>query len=410
MSNSFADVNRYFERAASILALPRDVAEQLVTPYREMRVECTIRLDSGYIGTFTGYRVQHDNSRGPFKGGLRYHPAVDLDEVRALASLMTWKTAVVGIPFGGAKGGIHVDPSRLSVFELERLTRKFVAGIHDMIGPSVDIPAPDVNTTPQVMAWIMDEYAKYHGFHPGVVTGKPVDLFGSVGRDEATGRGVVIAIEELLRTQGQQIKDATYVIQGFGNVGSHTARILAERGGRVVGIGDVTASFYDPAGIDVNAALSFVKEHRVLAGFSAAPTISAEQLLLMPCDVLVPAALGGVLDRQTASAVKCRIVVEAANGPTTPEGDEALRQRGITILPDIYANAGGVTVSYFEWVQNLQQFAWDETRVQHELDRTMRTAFRHLSQTAGKHSVDLRTAAFVVAIERVARATAQRGL
>jgi glutamate dehydrogenase (NAD(P)+) len=410
MSNSFADVNRYFERAASILALPRDVIEQLVTPYREMRVECTVRMDSGYIGTFTGYRVQHDNSRGPFKGGLRYHPDVELDEVRALASLMTWKTAVVGIPFGGAKGGIHVDPSRLSVFELERLTRKFVAGIHDMIGPSVDIPAPDVNTTPQVMAWIMDEYAKYHGFQPGVVTGKPVDLFGSVGRDEATGRGVVIAIEEFLRTQNQEIKDARYVIQGFGNVGSHTARLVNERGGRVVGIGDVNKSFYDPSGINVNAALGFAKEHHSLASWDGAPTVSNEQLLLMPCDVLVPAALGGVLDRQTANAVQCRIVAEAANGPTTPEGDETLRQRGITILPDIYANAGGVTVSYFEWVQNLQQFAWDEARVQFELERIMRNAFRHISDAASRHRIDLRTAAFVVAIERVARATAQRGL
>ncbi len=410
MSNSFADVNRYFERAASILALPRDVTEQLITPSREVRVECTVRLDSGYIGTFTGYRVQHDNSRGPFKGGLRYHPDVDIDEVRALASLMTWKTAVVGIPFGGAKGGISVDPSRMSIFELERLTRKFVAKIHDMIGPQVDIPAPDVNTTPQVMAWIMDEYSKYHGFQPGVVTGKPVDLFGSAGRDEATGRGVVIAIEELLRTQGQEIRDGRYIIQGFGNVGSHTARILNDLGGRVVGIGDVTASYYDPSGINVGAALSHVKERRALADWQGAPIIPSEQLLLQPCDVLIPAALGGVITKQVASELNCRIIAEAANGPTTPEGDEVLQQRGITVLPDIYANAGGVTVSYFEWVQNLQQFAWDENRVHVELERIMRAAFRHLSQAATRNNIDLRTAAFVVAIERVARATAQRGL
>jgi glutamate dehydrogenase (NAD(P)+) len=410
MSNSFADVNRYFERAASILALPREVVEQLVTPYREVRVECTIRMDSGKIRTFTGYRVQHDNSRGPFKGGLRYHPEVDIDEVRALASLMTWKTAVVGIPYGGAKGGIEVDPSQLSMFELERLTRKFVAGIHDMIGPSVDIPAPDVNTTPQVMAWIMDEYAKYHGFQPGVVTGKPVDMFGSLGRDEATGRGVVIAIEEFLRTRSQAIRDCRYVIQGFGNVGTHTARILDEMGGRVVGIGDVAASFYDPSGISIQAALRHVKEHRSLASWDGAPRIANDELLHQPCDVLVPAALGGVLTLETAQKVQCSLVVEAANGPTTPEGDEVLRQRGITVLPDIYANAGGVTVSYFEWVQNLQQFAWDETRVRQELEVIMRNAFRHLSGAAKRHSIDLRTAAFVVAIERVARATAQRGL
>ena len=410
MSNAFADVNRYFERAAAVLNLPREVVEQLVTPYRELRVECTIRMDNGSIRTFTGYRVQHDNSRGPFKGGLRYHPDVDIDEVRALASLMTWKTAVVGIPYGGAKGGISVDPNQLSPFELERLSRKFVAGIHDLIGDSVDIPAPDVNTNAQVMAWIMDEYSKFHGFHPGVVTGKPVDLFGSVGRDEATGRGVVIALEELLRTQGQQLSDATYVVQGFGNVGSHTARILHERGGRVIGIGDHTASYYDTSGIDVPSALAYVKEKRLLAGWTGAPTIQGSELLLKPCDVLVPAALGGVITKDNADKLQCRIIAEGANGPTTPEADEILRHRSITILPDIFANAGGVTVSYFEWVQNLQQFAWDENKVRVELERVMRNAFRHLSQTAAKHHIDLRTAAFVVAIDRVARATAQRGL
>ena len=410
MSNAFADVNRYFDRAAHVLSLSKSVVDQLITPYREIRVECNIRMDSGQIRTFTGYRVQHDNSRGPFKGGPRYHPDVDIDEVRALASLMTWKTAVVGVPYGGAKGGISVDPSQLSAFELERLTRKFVAGIHDLIGDHVDIPAPDVNTTPQVMAWIMDEYSKYHGFHPGVVTGKPVDLFGSVGREEATGRGVVIATEELLRTRSQELSDARYVVQGFGNVGSHTARLLHERGGHVIGIGDHTASYYDPAGLDVPSALAFARDNRVLAGWNGAPRIANEELLLQPCDVLIPAALGGVLTRQVAPRLQCRIVVEGANGPTTPEADDILRERGITVLPDIYANAGGVTVSYFEWVQNIQQFAWDESRVRLELERIMRSAFRHLSQTATARHIDLRTAAFVVAIERVAHATAQRGL
>lgn len=254
------------------------------------------------------------------------------------------------------------------------------------------------------------EYSKYHGFHPGVVTGKPVDLFGSVGREEATGRGVVIAIEELLRTQGQELKDARYIIQGFGNVGSHTARILDEYGGRVVGIGDVTASYYNEGGLNVQSALNHVKEHRALAGWDGAQVVSNQELLLLPCDVLVPAALGGVINRDTAHALKCRIIAEAANGPTTPEGDDVLRERGITVLPDIYANAGGVTVSYFEWVQNLQQFAWDEARVRTELERVMRAAFANLSQAATRHRIDLRTAAFVVAIERVARATAQRGL
>ncbi len=410
MSNAFADVNSYFERAAAILQLPREVVEPLITPHREIRVECTIRLDNGHVRTFTGYRVQHDNSRGPFKGGLRFHPEVDIDEVRALASLMTWKTAVVGVPYGGAKGGIAVDPTQLSSHELERLTRKFVAGIHDLIGDHVDIPAPDVNTNAQVMAWIMDEYSKFHGFHPGVVTGKPVDLFGSVGRDEATGRGVVIACEELLRTCGQEISDARYIVQGFGNVGSHTARILHERGGRVVGIGDHTASYYDNAGLNVSAALAHVRERRVLAGWAGGPHIQSTELLLQPCDVLVPAALGGVITKDNAQHLKCRIVAEGANGPTTPEADQILQQRGITVLPDIYANAGGVTVSYFEWVQNIQQFAWDETRVRLELERIMRTSFAHLTKAAAIHRVDLRTAAFIVAIERVARAMAQRGI
>ena len=410
MSNALADVNRYFDKAAAVLQLPREVVEPLITPYREIRVECNIRMDNGHVRTFTGYRVQHDNSRGPFKGGLRYHPDVDLDEVRALASLMTWKTAVVGVPYGGAKGGIAVDPALLSLHELERLTRKFVAGIHDLIGDHVDIPAPDVNTNAQVMAWIMDEYSKFHGFHPGVVTGKPVDLFGSVGRDEATGRGVVIACEELLRSHGQEISDARYVVQGFGNVGSHTARILHERGGRVVAIGDHTASFYNATGLNIPAALAHVKEKKVLAGWTGATALPSEELLLLPCDVLIPAALGAVITKDNANDLRCRIVAEGANGPTTPEADELLQRRGITVLPDIYANAGGVTVSYFEWVQNIQQFAWDETRVRVELERIMRTAFTHLTKAAAVHRVDLRTAAFVVAIERVARATAQRGL
>lgn len=410
-SHAFSDVNRYFERAASVLGLSREVIDPIITPDREIRVECNIRLDNGHIATFIGYRVQHNNSRGPFKGGLRFHPDVDIDEVRALASLMTWKTAVVGIPYGGAKGGISVDPARLSVFELERLTRKFVAGIHDLIGDSVDIPAPDVNTNPQVMAWIMDEYSKFHGFHPGVVTGKPVDLFGSVGRDEATGRGVVIATEELLRTMGHELSDARYVVQGFGNVGSHTARILHERGGRVVGINDHTASFYDPSGLNITSALAWVREKKVLAGWTGGQALpEGQNLLFQPCDVLIPAALGGVLTRDNADKVQCRVVVEGANGPTTPEADEILNGRGIKVLPDIYANAGGVTVSYFEWVQNIQQFAWDESRVRTELERIMRTAFQHILKASLTHKVDLRTAAFVVAIERVAKATAQRGL
>jgi len=410
MSNAFADVNRYFERAASVLGLSNETKKLLITPRREVRVECNVRMDDGTIGTFTGYRVQHDNARGPFKGGLRYHPDVDIDEVRALASLMTWKTAVVGIPYGGAKGGISVDPSALSRGELERLTRKFCAGIHEFIGDTVDIPAPDMNTNAQVMAWIMDEYAKFHGFRPGVVTGKPVELFGSLGREEATGRGVLIATEEYLKHAGKQLSDATFVIQGFGNVGSHAARLITEAGGKVVGIGDHTGSFYNPAGIDVAGALAWTAAHRSLAGWSGASSpIPRETILTRRCDVLIPAALGGVITPAVARELSCSLVVEAANGPTTPEADEVLHERGIAVIPDIYANAGGVTVSYFEWVQNIQQFAWDEARVRRELEAIMRPAFARVAEVARARAVDLRTAAFIVAIERVARATELRG-
>ena len=410
MSNAFSNVNRYFNKAAQVLSLAPEIAEQLMTPFRELRVECSIRMDDGKIRTFVGYRVQHDNSRGPFKGGLRYSPDVDIDEVRALASLMTWKTAVVGIPYGGAKGGICVDPAQLSAGELERLTRRFVQGIHLVIGDNIDIPAPDVNTNSQVMAWFMDEYNKFHGFHPGVVTGKPVDMFGSLGRDEATGRGVLIATEEYLRTQDKKILDATFVVQGFGNVGSHSARLIHERGGKVVAIGDHTASYYDHEGIHIPAALAWIKERKVLAGWTGAPSIPRDEILFQECDVLVPAALGSVITAENADRIKARVIIEGANGPTTPEADDLLHARGVVIVPDIYANAGGVTVSYFEWVQNIQQFYWEELRVRTELERIMRRAFQDLYATAQSHHIDLRTAAFVVAIQRVAKATAQRGI
>jgi len=406
--SAFDDVNRYFQRAADVLGLDDNESTYLSTPSRELRVECNVRMDDGTVGTFIGFRVQHDNSRGPYKGGLRYHPTVDIDHTRALASLMTWKTAVVGVPYGGAKGGIAVDPHSLSKFELERLTRKFTQQIHELIGDKLDIPAPDVNTNAQVMAWLMDEYAKFHGFRPGVVTGKPVALFGSEGREEATGRGVVIATEEYLKSKGKTLAGATVVIQGFGNVGSHAARIYHDAGAKVVAIGDHTKSFHDAAGLDIPKAVAHVREHRVLEKLDG-PTLPSAQLLTQPCDVLVPAALGGVIDADVAKALRTDLVVEAANGPTTPEGDEVLKERGITVLPDIYANAGGVTVSYFEWAQNIQSFAWDYERVRTELEKTMRKAFVDLAATAKKHSVDLRTAAFVLAIERVKYASDLRG-
>jgi glutamate dehydrogenase (NAD(P)+) len=405
------DVNHYFRVAARIMDLSPRVEKLLVTPHREVKVDVSITLDNGELGTFIGYRVQHDGSRGPMKGGLRYHPTVDMDEALGLASLMTWKTAVVNLPYGGAKGGIAVDPETLTPRELQRLTRRFVQQIHDIIGPQIDIPAPDVNTNAQVMAWIMDEYSKMHGFSPGVVTGKPVELFGSKGREEATGRGVVFALEEHLREAGLgEVRGKTFAIQGFGNVGSWTARFLHERGGRVVAVSDVRGGVRKPAGLDVPGLLEHARQTRSVVDFPDSDPISNAALLLEDVDVLVPAALGGVITEANARDVRARLVLEAANGPTTPRADEILAERGITVLPDIYVNAGGVTVSYFEWAQNVQQFRWDEERVNAELHRHMKDAYATLAKVVRQRKVSFRTAAFVVAIGRVGRATVLRGV
>jgi glutamate dehydrogenase (NAD(P)+) len=405
------DVNHYFRVAARIMDLSPRVEKLLVTPHREVKVDVSITLDNGELGTFIGYRVQHDGSRGPMKGGLRYHPTVDMDEALGLASLMTWKTAVVNLPYGGAKGGIAVDPETLTPRELQRLTRRFVQQIHDIIGPQIDIPAPDVNTNAQVMAWIMDEYSKMHGFSPGVVTGKPVELFGSKGREEATGRGVVFALEQHLREAGLgEVRGKTFAIQGFGNVGSWTARFLHERGGRVVAVSDVRGGVRKPAGLDVPGLLEHARQTRSVVDFPDSDPISNAALLLEDVDVLVPAALGGVITEANARDVRARLVLEAANGPTTPRADEILAERGITVLPDIYVNAGGVTVSYFEWAQNVQQFRWDEERVNAELHRHMKDAYATLAKVVRQRKVSFRTAAFVVAIGRVGRATVLRGV
>ena len=409
--SGFEEVNYYFRKAARVMDLSARVEKMLITPYREVKVDVSITLDSGELGTFIGYRVQHDRSRGPMKGGLRYHPTVDLDEALGLASLMTWKTAVVNLPFGGAKGGIAVDPKTLSPRELERLTRRFIEQIHDIIGPHSDIPAPDVNTNAQVMAWIMDEYSKMHGFSPAVVTGKPVDLFGSRGREEATGRGVVFALEEYLKDSGAgEVRGKTFAVQGFGNVGSWTSRFLHERGGRVVAVTDAGGGVRSPGGLDIPTLVDHVKKARTVAGFPGADPIDNEGLLLSEVDVLVPAALGGVITEANAKDVRARVVLEAANAPTTPRADEILAERGIPVLPDIYVNAGGVTVSYFEWAQNIQQFTWEEDKVNAELARHMREAYATLSRIVKERKVSFRTAAFIVAIGRVGRATVLRGV
>lgn len=407
----FEEVNYYFRRAARLMDLSPRVERMLVTPYREVKADVSIVLDSGELGTFIGYRVQHDRSRGPMKGGLRYHPTVDMDEALGLASLMTWKTAVVNLPYGGAKGGIAVDPDRLSEREKERLTRRFVQQIHDIIGPQTDIPAPDMGTNAQVMAWIMDEYSKIRGFSPAVVTGKPVDLFGCRGREEATGRGVVFGLEEFLGDLGAGgIRGKRCAIQGFGNVGSWTARFLEEAGGLIVAVSDVRGGVRNPEGLDVGKLVEHAKRTKSVVGFPGTDPIGNDELLVSEADVLIPAALGGVLTKENARDIKARFIVEAANAPTTPDADEILAERGIPVLPDVYANAGGVTVSYFEWVQNIQQFTWEEEKINAELRRHMREAYATIGKVARDRRISLRTAAYVVAIGRVGRATVLRGI
>jgi glutamate dehydrogenase (NAD(P)+) len=407
---AFEATNYYFDQAASLLNLTGNMRTLMIVPERELRVEVVIELDSGNLGNFIGYRIQHDNARGPFKGGLRYHPHVDQDEANSLASLMTWKTAVVDIPFGGGKGGINCDPATLSRSELERLTRKFVEKIHDFIGPDKDIPTPDMGTDSQVMAWIMNEYSKFHGFHPAVVTGKPVDLHGSPGREAATGFGVMIVTREMLAKLEKPMKGATFAIQGFGNVGSHTAKFLSELGGKIVAVSDAYGAVINREGLDVAALEQHVASHRKIVGFKGGEPGTNEQLLTMPVDVLIPAALGGVINAELAGQIEAKLIVEGANSPTWPEADDILRQRGIPIVPDILANAGGVVVSYFEWVQNLQHFRWSLEQVRNEEESRMVAAFDKVFDLAQRKNVSMRTAAFMIGINRVGRARALGGI
>jgi glutamate dehydrogenase (NAD(P)+) len=401
----------YFNRAADLLDLSDSVRRLLVTAQREVQVQIPVELDSGELATFIGYRVQHNNARGPMKGGLRYHPRVDLDEVRALASLMTWKTAVVDIPYGGAKGGVAVEPSTLSTRELQRVTRRFVDAIHDLFGTDVDIPAPDMGTGPEVMAWIMNQYGKYHGFSPGCVTGKPVDYHGLPGRDEATGRGVGSLTLKLLSRLGRPIPGTRVALQGFGNVGTHTARFLRDAECRIVAVSDATAGFHRSEGLDVNALLKHVQTHAGrLEGFQEGDPLSNAELLAIDCDVLIPAALGGVLHEGNAETVRAPIIVEAANAPTDPGADAVFDRRGITVLPDILVNAGGVTASWFEWVQNRQHYQWGLNRVRQELDRILGEAFENVWRLAASRQVSLRTAAYMLGVGRVSRATVLGGL
>jgi glutamate dehydrogenase (NAD(P)+) len=407
----FEATNKYFHRAADQLGLAESLRSHLITPRREVQVQIPVEMDNGQLRTLIGYRVQHNRARGPMKGGLRYHPEVDLDEVRSLASLMTWKTAVVGIPYGGAKGGIAIDVSKISQRELERITRKFIDEIHELIGPDKDIPAPDMGTDHRVMAWIMDQYDKYHGFNPGVVTGKPVEYYGIPGREEATGRGVGLLTLKLLGRLGRKTAGARIAIQGFGNVGTHTAKFLAEAECKIVALADSSGGYYRVEGIDIPKALRHTIEHeRLLRGFPDADRITNDELLELDVDVLIPAALGGVITVNNAARVKAPVIIEAANGPVNPDADDILDKAGKVVLPDILANAGGVTVSYFEWAQNRQFYRWNLDRVRQELDKTLSTAFEETWELARTRNVSLRTAAFMLGIDRVARAATLGGI
>jgi glutamate dehydrogenase (NAD(P)+) len=400
---------RYFERAATLLNLDAAARQRLLTPYREVKVECPLVRDDGATATYVGYRVQHDNARGPMKGGIRYHPHADEDEVTALASAMTWKTAVAGLPFGGAKGGIAVDPATLSQAELERLTRVFIERIHDIIGPNVDIPGPDMGVSAAVMGWMADEYAKYHGWTPAVVTGKPLELGGSAGRAAATGRGLVMAAECLFEDERREAGGFTYAIQGFGNVGSWAARLIHERGGRITAVSDVSGAIRAPHGLFIPALIEYAAANGGIQGYPEAEPFSGPDIIAEPVDVLIPAALGGVITTENAHRVRARYIIEGANGPTEAGADEILSQNGVVVLPDIFANTGGVIVSYFEWVQNTQNYYWDEKRVNGELHTFIRRAWSGLRATANELACDLRSAAYVLAVRRVWQATQRRG-
>jgi len=407
--SSFDSVGRFFEVAADRLRVAEDLRAVIATAYREVQVQIPVRLRDTGIHVFSGYRVQHNGARGPFKGGIRYHERVNLDEVRALAALMTWKTAILDIPFGGAKGGVNCPARDLDEHGLELITRSFTDRLAGILGPTRDIPAPDAGTDAQVMAWIMDEYAKLHGDAPAVVTGKPISLGGSPGREAATGRGIVYAYREAARGLGLHPDTTRVAVQGFGNVGSWAARIMTQLGCKLVGISNTSGAIHAEEGIDPEAVANHLAEGGTLTEYPQAEPIAAEQLVALDCEVLIPAALGGTIHAENADSVHARMVIEGANNPTTPTADEILRQRGVLVVPDVLANAGGVVVSYFEWVQNLQHARWDEHEVNNKLGARMRAAYREVEQRAAALSVSLRVAAYELAIERVLEAIRLRG-
>jgi len=405
----FESVTYFFDEVAEELEIDDQTRSVLAGTYREIRVQIPLRRDDGTVDTLYGYRVQHNGARGPYKGGVRYHPAAHLDEVRALAALMTWKTAIVDIPFGGAKGGIQVDPTTLSNAERERMTRRFMSQVSYIVGVHRDIMAPDMNTNAQTMAWMMDAYGQGHGHSPAVVTGKPIALGGSYGRDAATGRGCVLVMNEAVRDAGRQPEDLTVAIQGFGNVGSWTARLAEQEGYRVVAVSDVKGAIHNARGLEIEGLVGHSRESGSVVDFNDSEPMEADSLLEMDVDILVPAALGEVITKSNADRIRAPLIIEAANHPITPVADAILCDRGVTIVPDILANAGGVTVSYFEWTQNIQQFRWEEDRVNAELAKTMTAAYQQVRDVAAARETSLRRAGFALAVERVANAAHLRG-
>ena len=399
-----------FDQAAETMRLDPNLRERLKLPQRSLVVSLPVRMDAGHVEVFTGYRVQHDSSRGPSKGGVRYHPDVNLGEVAALAMWMTWKCALAGLPYGGAKGGVTVTPKQLSSGELQRLTRRYAAEIFPLIGPDKDVPAPDVGTDAQIMAWMMDTYSQQVGFAvPGVVTGKPLSIGGSLGREEATGRGVVYVTQEVLRHLKLSIENATVAIQGFGNVGSHTARIMQQQGARVIAVSDVSGGIYNDNGLDITQLLRRDSD-QPLRDTKLGDAITNDELLQLECTVLVPAALSEQITAKNANSLRCRILSEGANGPTTLEADRILADKGIFVIPDILANSGGVIVSYFEWVQDLQRFFWSATDIQNRLQEIITSAFQRTLHFSTERRVSMRMAALMSGIDQVAQAHLQRGL
>jgi glutamate dehydrogenase (NAD(P)+) len=407
--SNYEIVSHYFGKAAERLGLEDDVAAVLRSSYREVQVQVPIKQSDGKIHVYAGYRVQHNGARGPYKGGIRFHPEVDLDEVRALAELMTWKTAIVGVPYGGAKGGVNVNPKELEPKELQAVARSFMDRIEKVLGPMRDIPAPDVGTNAQTMAWLMDEYGKLHGHTPACVTGKPIALEGSYGREAATGRGVVYMYREAAPQLDMKPSETTFVVQGFGNVGGWAARIMQQLGAKMVGVSDADGAIHSEEGIDADKLAEIVQDGGVVTDYEGAEHLPPDDLIEIECDVFIPAALGGMIYKQNADRIKAKMVVEGANSPTTPAADDILNDKGVVVVPDVMANAGGVVVSYFEWAQNLQHFRWDEREVNDRLGRMMRKAFREVSARAKEGKLPLRVAAYEQGIERVVEAARTRG-